>query len=386
MDKTKIIPVILLVIILGVGFVAFTFYTQKENLVASRQQLEEKKISLSEENTNLKYKYTKLNKEKSDIERRLMIIEEKLSDVEVQKEDWKNKWSTVTKERDALAEKAKYSTGPVIKTVKDAKEERVSEDHWADFVRDKASLEAKLSVLNKELFNKKVKIEKLIKENEEVIILKDQLASEKVRLIEEIKFKERTLRIISMDLVNERESRNNTINEAKKLRQENESLKRELVVANRELIKLQGTFKGIIDKKEVLEDKIAAADNILKEKTLAFDQLQKQLTNVISEEKNDITKEVTSVELPPITVEPVAQAVKQLQGEVIAVNHEEKFIVVDIGESSGLKPGALLKITRGSKNVGTAEVIEVRKEISAADIKEVIGGYIIQEGDVIITR
>ena len=35
MDKSKIIPIILLVVILGVGFVAFTFYTEKENLTVN---------------------------------------------------------------------------------------------------------------------------------------------------------------------------------------------------------------------------------------------------------------------------------------------------------------------------------------------------------------
>ncbi len=386
MDKTKIIPVILLIIILGVGFVAFTFYTQKEDLSTAKQQLEEERGGLAEENTSLKYKYTKLGKEKSDIERRLAAIEEELSEAQAQRENWKNKWSTVTKERDLLVEKVKHPSTPVAKTMESVEAGRISEDHWADFVKEKASLEAKLDIFNAELFNEKIKIAKLNKENNELIIRKDQLATEKERLVEEIEFKERTLRIMSMDLVNEREARNSTFKEVKKLRRENNDLKRELIMANKELIKLQDTFAGVVGKKETLERKIAAADVILNERSLAFGELQKQLTQVIKDGKKITTKELTSVELPPITVKPVARGLKQLQGEIIAVNQEEKFVVVDIGESSGLRPGVLLKITRGAKEVGTAEVIETRKEISAADIKEVVGGYTIQEGDVIITR
>ncbi len=57
-----------------------------------------------------------------------------------------------------------------------------------------------------------------------------------------------------------------------------------------------------------------------------------------------------------------------------------------MGEASGLRPGALLRIMRGDKKVGSVEVIEMRKEISAADIKEIVDGYVIQEGDIAMAQ
>ena len=224
------------------------------------------------------------------------------------------------------------------------------------------------------------------KGNRELSIQIDQLSKEKERLLEAIKFKERTLRIMSMDLVSERESRGSAIDEVKKLRRENVDLKRELVMANRELIKLHESFKEVVYKRDELEDKITDAGNILKEKSMAFEELQEQLEQVIEGGKKIISGGSASVELPPIVVKPSAPGLKELRGEIIAVNHEEKFVVVDIGESSGLRPGVLLKIMRGSKEIGAVEVIETRKEISAADIKEVVSGYTIQEGDITITQ
>jgi len=88
----------------------------------------------------------------------------------------------------------------------------------------------------------------------------------------------------------------------------------------------------------------------------------------------------------PIVVKPNTSALVDVRGEIIAVNHEEKFVVIDIGEASGLRPGAILKIMRGDKNVGSVEVIEMRKEISAADIKEVVDGYVVQEGDIALSQ
>jgi chromosome segregation ATPase len=385
MDKSKIIPIILLIVILGVGLVAFNLYYENVKLKADKQKLEGEKSSLAEANSNLNYRFKRLEKEKSDVERRLEMIKDELSKTEAESESWRKKWSSVSGERDELIEKMKKASLDV-KVVESAGTGDISEDHWVDFVKSKASLEAKLEVLSKTLFEERVKIAKMDKENKELSIQMDQMNKEKERLAEEIKLKERTLRIMSMDLVSERESRGSAVDEVKKLRRENVNLKKELVMANKELIKLQDTFKKVVNKKDALEDKIADADNILKEKSQAFEELQKELVQTIEGGKKVISDESASVELPPIVVKPATSGTRELRGEVIAVNHEEKFVVIDIGESSGLRPGAILKIMRAGKEIGAAEVIETRKEISAADIKEVASGYTVQEGDVTITR
>ena len=140
MDKSKIIPIILLIVILGVGFIAFTIYTERENLTALNQKLEEEKAGLIETNSNLQYKYKKIEKEKSDVERRLSMIKEELSKLETESESWKKKWSLVSKERDELVETLKKSDVPEIRVVEGAGTGYTSEDHWADFVQSRASL------------------------------------------------------------------------------------------------------------------------------------------------------------------------------------------------------------------------------------------------------
>ena len=384
MNKSKIIPIILLIIILGVGFVAFTFYTEKENLTITNQKLTEEKTSLVEENSSLQYKFNKIEKEKAVIESRLSTIDDELSKAESEMESWKSKWSLVSKERDNLAERVKRASVPEIKFEERTDAGTLSEDYWADFVQSKASLEAKLDILSKTIFEGKNEIAKLSRENKELSIQIDQATKEKERFLEEIKFKERTLRIVSMDLVTERERRGSAVDEVRKLRKENVNLKRELIMDNKDLTKLQEALKEVVVKKGELEDKITDADNILKEKAMAFEELQEQLEEAIGGGKKVISGESASIELPPIVVKSSAPGLKELRGEIIAVNREEKFVVIDIGESSGLKPGVLLKIMRGGKEVGTAEVIETRKEISAADIKKVVGGYTVQEGDIAI--
>ena len=387
MDKTKIIPIILLVVIMGIGFVAYSFYGEKIVLTAANEDLKQERSSLVEENNTLKYKYNSADTAKKDAEKRLSLIQQELTRVQMERKDLEKNLARVSQERDLLIGKVASVSKVQIRTVdRQSTGGGISEDHWADFVKEKASLEAKVEILNKVLFEEKTKISKMTKENTELSLKADELAKEAERLEDQIKFKERTLRIMSLDLVNEREERGAAVSELKKLRNENVNLKRELILVNKEQIKLQDVFKDTLDKKEGLQRKIEDAENILQQKATAFKELQFELTKTIEGGKRIIADESASVELPPIVVKPGAPGLKGLRGEVIAVNREEEFVVIDLGEASGLKPGDLLKIVRRDREIATVEVIETRKEISAANIKEIIGGLTIQEGDVAINR
>jgi len=387
--NTKIIPLILLVVILLMGGLAYMIYQENANLKKENEQLAQDKAILVEENNELKYKSSKLERQAKEAQQQLEAVRAQLNTLEEQRAAQETKIAELTSERDMLIEKVKETAGRKL-TVGAAEETslgmEVPEEHWADFVKKKASLEAEVDRLNEQLLEAKSRIASLDKDNKELSIRMDQLAKEKERLQDEIKFKERTLRVMSMDLVSEREERSAAVTELTKLRNENVSLKRELVLANKEQMKLQDSLKGAMDRKMALESRISEAENILKEKSLAFSELQNQLKEAIVGSKGVTATETASVELPPIVVKPSAPGLKGVRGEIIAVNREEKFVVVDLGEGSGLRPGVLLKAMRGDREIATLEVIETRKEISAADIKQVIGGFTIQEGDIVLAR
>lgn len=398
MDKSKIIPIILLIFILGIGFIAYTFYQQSQELGKKNQDLTKENSALIQEKEDLKEQYNTQRERNNALEERQSAMNAELSRLESERDNFQMKLAEVTQERDLLVEKLSSKPTQSSSSSSSSLSQResfssaavsggqLSEDHWADFVKEKAALEARVSTLNKVLLDAKSKISELDKDNKELSIKIDQLNKTRERLDEEVRFKERTLRVLSMDLVSEREERASAVTELRKLRSENISLKREIVLSNKEKMKLQSTLRGALDRKESLEGRIADAENVLKEKSLAFGELQEQLEHAIVGSKRIIASESASVQLPPIVVKPEAPGLRGLRGEVIAVNKEEKFIVVDIGEASGLRPGALLKVMRGDREIATLEVIETRREISAADIKEVIGGTAIQEGDIVISR
>lgn len=390
MDKTKLIPVIFLILVLLLGGAAIMLYTEKGKLAEDNKKLAKDKGDLTAERDSLRDSNNKLERDKQDYEERIQSISSKLSGIEKERNDWKKKFEDTSSERDALVEKLKEKPkgeaaqqGTV--SVTSAGQAPISEEYWADFVKVKAALEVKVEDLNKQLNEAKLKLSELDKNNKELASKLDEITKEKERVENEMEIKERTMRIVSRDLVSEREARKIAMEELMKLRSENNNLRRELVVLNKEKVQLQGNIMDVAEKKDVLEHKISGVENVMKEKSLELEELQKELTTTIKGDGKVMSREAASVELPPIVVKS-GSGPKGLKGEVLAVNPEEKFVVINLGETSGVGPGNELKVLRKNKEIGRIQIIETRKDISAADVKDINPGVDIQEGDIVISR
>jgi len=391
MDKTKLIPVIFLILVLLLGGAAIMLYTEKGKLTEDNKKLTKDKGDLTAERDSLRDANNKLERDKQDYEERIQSISSKLSGIEKERDEWKKKFEDISSERDTLVEKlkekAKTETAAQQQSsaVTSSAQEPVSEEYWADFVKVKAALEVKVEDLNKQLNEAKLKLSDLDKSNKELTIKLDEVNKEKERLESEMEIKERTMRIVSRDLVSEREARKIAMEELGKLRGENNSLKRELVILNKEKVQLQGNIMDVAEKKDMLEHKISSVENVMKEKSLELDELEKELNTTIRGDGKVMSRETASVELPPIVVKSNSGP-KGLKGEVLAVNPEERFVVVSLGETSGIGPGNELKVLRKNKEIARIQIIETRKDISAADIKEINPGVEIQEGDIVISK
>ena len=56
-------------------------------------------------------------------------------------------------------------------------------------------------------------------------------------------------------------------------------------------------------------------------------------------------------------------------GKVLAVNKDNNFIVIDMGESSGVKVGDSFQVFREGQSIAAIEAIQVRRDIAACDIR-----------------
>jgi hypothetical protein len=54
----------------------------------------------------------------------------------------------------------------------------------------------------------------------------------------------------------------------------------------------------------------------------------------------------------------------------VSINKENNFVIIDLGQNSGVNIGDRLSVYRGDTYVGELEIIQVRTDISAADIKK----------------
>ncbi|MBU2102514.1 MAG: hypothetical protein ABH865_08755 [Candidatus Omnitrophota bacterium] len=392
MDKSKIIPIILLVIILVVGYFAFTFYTANKALTDEKLKLEDTNKRLFQERSDFESRAVKLDAENRELAAKQEEVQRELTRVESERATLQKKYDDVSQQRDALVEKLK-SKSTVTATDRpespDAGMPSVpnSDEYWIDFVKTKAKLEAQVDSLNKDMLDAKNKLAGMDKEAKELSIKIDELTKEKERLANDISFKERTLSIMSRDLVTEREGRKIAIEELNKLRSENVTLKRELIMGNKEKMQLQTAMKDTLEKKDSLEKRIGEIDRVLREKAITLEELQEQMKTAVKGGKAVIARESASVELPPIVVKPgVASGLRGIKGETIAVNEEEKFIIVNLGEASGVRPGVQMAVLRGDREIGTVEIIETRRDISAADIREVVSGFTIQKGDLVVSK
>ncbi len=392
MDKSKLFPIIYAVIMIILAGFAGKFYVDGNKLAADNKKLVADKKDLTAERDDLRDRYNKLDRDRQTFEDKIQAMTAQLDSIAKERDDWKNKSEDMSRERDALVEKLKekqkveaVQAQATVQQPTSVSTTPASEEYWADFVKTKAALDIKVEDLNKQLADAKIKFAELDKNNKELALKVDELAKEKERVENDLQIKERTMDVMSRDLVSEREARKIAMEELAKLRDQNENYKRELVILNKEKVKLQGNISEVAAEKNTLENKISGVENVMKDQSLDMEQFQKELTTTIKGGNAGATRESTSVELPPIVVKS-GSGPKGLRGEVLAVNPEEKFVVVNLGEASGVGPGNQLKVLRKNKEIGNVEIIETRKDISAADIKDVMPGVSIQEGDIVVTQ
>jgi peptidoglycan hydrolase CwlO-like protein len=400
MDK-KIILILAVLLIGASFFVAYKFYAENQTLSAQNQELTKSNGQLTAEKKGLEDKAQKLEADLKGIQDRSDGMQAELTRVNHVAADLKQKYDEASNARDLFQQKLiDMQTTQAPKPVEVPKEmpqppagytpsgSAPTDEYWADFVKTRAELEAKLESLNKDLSDARMNAAELGKRNKELSLQLDELSKERAEVQQQLEFKTRTVEVMSRDLVKERESRKSALEELDKLRQDSVSLKREMVMVNREKVQLQGDLNKAVDKKDELEKMMGAVENTFRDKRMVIEELQQQLSDAIGDKKavGPGAAASSAVALPPIVVKPEASGVQGVQGSIIAVNPEEKFVVVDKGMAAGMRPGMSLTILRTGNEIAKAEVVEVRKDISAADIKEVKNGATVQEGDIAVTR
>jgi len=57
-------------------------------------------------------------------------------------------------------------------------------------------------------------------------------------------------------------------------------------------------------------------------------------------------------------------------GQVLAINKEGNFVIINMGEDAGVKVGDMFSVYREGQRIATLEVIRPSKSVTACDIKK----------------
>lgn len=382
---------------------------------------------LGQEIDNLKSRLGDKEKENSELQSSYDQAKRKADEVSGQvdqanreRDDWKNKIETIRKERDDLMtklqnqpEKIVYKDRPVevpaasesTETPSMPQEGAVQNDeYWAKILKQKAELEVKLDKAKADLDKSALEVADLKKESSELQIqitnlntdktdierrltnekkaLADNFAKERQDLKRKIRDGEDLASNLSLEVARARGDQKSANDFGSKVKDDNSQLQSEVKRLASTKVALEKTVARLSQEKNDMGKKLADTEGVIQDRINEIWQIKQTLDQKITQMSQVKDKDV---ELPPIIVnasggsntsasavaasETVPETMNQVH-KVISINQKNHFVIVDMGESQGSKIGRVIKVKRGGKEIATLEVIQVRRDISAADIKD----------------
>lgn len=363
-DKTKFIIIGLigfLVISIFIGLQAF----------GGKQIAERERDALKKENESLAMKVNESLQDNQRFRDKLNTLNESLDKAAQQNDELQSKYSAVLKERNELTEKLKSK--PSVVTM--AQPAAVTDDaYWARVLKDKTDLELQIQSLRNDFRDMQVKNDELQRDKASLELEVRNQIRETQDYKRQMEYNQKLMDSISQELVREKNDKFQIGDSLKSIKAENLTLRRQLKSLNNRKIVLERKLADLQVKSINLENGFNEMGDMLKDKMAQIDSLKRQLEPA-RVSTLPVEKKEEAVELPAIVVRPqsgtaLEEAPSILSGKIIAVKRENNFVIVDLGENDGLTAGNALQVFRGVEAIADIEVIQVRKDISACDIKK----------------
>lgn len=396
MDKTlRSILWILVALVVLSSFSAGWFFVAKERLLDEYVSLEQLfKTSVDKLNREL----ASANKENIEIKVKLGNSEKEFNILSSKNEDLEAKYTRFLRERDdfdkelARVKKGKFYLEKKLK-------EMGSDNFLADVLKEKIAMEVELKRLKESLEPRYAEIERLKAENMDVEMTLSKFEEGRRALEEKFKDSNRVAEILSRDLLKEKDRAEQRRKEAENIKIERDLLKNRLA----ELEDASYKVAKLLAEKEEVQSKLSRFKRELEYRDREIDKLKIALTEQAGggkELRAEAYHAPSEVDLPPIVLQREgreASAVRpgslerisgqaEFKGRIVTVNREHNFVVIDLGKQDGVDAGGNFDVYRGSLRIGSLAVIQTRDRISAADIKDVKQGFIIEIDDAVVKR
>lgn len=401
MSKAAKQIIIVLGVLLAVSiFTALSTFSQKTTLEKERAQLQAKtvgyekditslnqtKADLTGENDKLKNEITRVSDTKDQLQEKVNDLmgkardfDSRINEISNDRNDLKKKYEKVSKERDDAVAKLQEVQEKLNQvenagaSFSGADADKQAENHWAQVLKDKAELSLRISKLEDDLNRSALSIEELKKKNSDLDLEISALKQEKEELGREIKRRSEIADNISVDLVREKNDKKFVVDQLQKMKDENLALRAEVKELGAMKIVLEKSIARLQDDKGAIEKKLVQSEVVVQDRLNDVLKIKDDLA-----QQNVAVSKPQEVMLPPIIVNgsstgtgtAMAPGGVKTAGQIVSVNQENNFVIVDLGQSAGVNIGDRFSVYRGDAYIGDIEVIQVRTDISAADIKK----------------
>jgi predicted nucleic acid-binding Zn-ribbon protein len=275
----------------------------------------------------------------------------------------------------------------------DSANQQKDEAHWAEIFKQKAGLELELDKTKKELDQSAIQIVELKKQSSDFQLEIDKLKNEKEAILRKIKYGEDLADNLSIELARAKNDQKFVGDRVEKMSSENNTLRSQVKQLTDIKLGLEKTIQRLNDDKADIQKKLVESESVIQSR---IDDIYKIKKNV-DQRFQSVAANKNQVELSPIVVNasggatttdnPPAQQASmpssraKNEGHIVSINADNNFVIIDIGDKDGAKIGNAYRVFRGNKEIAKIETIQVRRDISAADIKKRVTA--LQVGDVV---
>ncbi|MFA6217924.1 MAG: hypothetical protein WDL87_09785 [Candidatus Omnitrophota bacterium] len=381
LQKTKVILIAL------AAFLVISVFMNLQT-IRSQKITEDELTGAKKENAALNKQVDDLAQKSSSFEKQVGSLREDIRKISLEKDSVNEKYKMLVQEKDDLVKQLKAKA--VAEKAQTQKQESpqqssatgVGDTYWAGILKEKATIVLQLETVRSELRKAQINNEQLRRERNNIDFDVKDLNRKNQELKQQAEYNQKVTDTLSQEMVREKNEKMIIENDAKVIKSENAALRRQLKALTDHKIGLERKVTELQEKSSMLQNDYNKLESDVKDKLSQIDVVKEQLgigaQAAGSMENQNIVKETKdSVELPPIVVRPQS-ALESMpsggtvfqKGEVLLVNRENNFVIVNLGEDTGIKVGDVLTVYRDDGAIAMLEAIQIRKNFSACDIKK----------------
>ena len=359
------------------------FQSQYEEIKSKYDQLSDQVDQLTKERDDFKGRVTTVGAERDRLMKELQNRPQKIVEKIVYKDKSEESVAaSVVEDKETQADGTKKNDAPGESTVvKDAEadsaKQHADESHWAGVFRQKAALEIEIDKSKKALDQSAIQIVDLKKQAADMQLVIDKFKSERDEIIRKIKYGEDLAENLSIELARAKNDQKFTAEHADKLSTENANLQSQVKQLTSTKFSLEKTIALLSGDKENIQKKLVESESVIQSR---IDDIWKIKQNIDQRVSTMPKGNENQVELSPIVInangpseapadEMPTEKTKD-QAHIVSINSDNNFVIIDMGEKDGVKMGDAFRVYRGSKEIARLEVIQLRRDIAAADIKK----------------